>query len=119
VFRNELEKALFIDYSINSFRGNESVKGNIKDFFSIYNKDKINNDTLILSYLFNMTFNGATKITEQQYLRLINQNDFGVLSIAGSTDVFRNRMDITSIKVPEGCVTLEAHTFRGCSLKDC
>ncbi|MEG1710920.1 MAG: leucine-rich repeat protein, partial [Clostridia bacterium] len=50
---------------------------------------------------------------------IVIPDNIGVLSIAGSTDVFRNRMDITSIKVPEGCVTLEAHTFRGCSLKDC
>ncbi|MEG1804925.1 MAG: hypothetical protein RR327_00870, partial [Clostridia bacterium] len=82
VFRNEMEKALFIDYSINSFRGSETVKGNIKDFFSIYNKEKINNDSLILSYFFNMTFNGATKITEKQYIELIENQDFGVLSIA-------------------------------------
>lgn len=95
VFRNELEKALFIDYSINAFRGKETVKGNIKDFFSIYNKGRINDKRLTLDYLFNANFKKLSLINENQFKKLIKENGFGILAVASTASGLEKLNELT------------------------
>ncbi len=84
VFRSKIEKALFIDYSINSFKGIEKVKGNIRDFFSIYNEDSLNEEELLSEYLFNLSCDRIQNISNEDYEKIIGKEDFGVLSIANT-----------------------------------
>ncbi len=55
VFRSRIKKAVFIDYSINEFKGRESVKGNIKDFYSLFENQSLSSNEMLKEYLFTRT----------------------------------------------------------------
>lgn len=89
LFMSNIKKAVFIDYSINLYRGKESVRGNIKDLLSVSNIKKIEQKEDLQEYLFKRNSEKIMPISFKGLEKLLDNDDFGVLVVVNTYEGYQ------------------------------
>lgn len=84
ILRSNVQKCLLLDYQIDSYKGVEKIKANVKDFITLENLE--DNQSAIKNYLFNMDGEYYRPIDKAKYLEILDQNPFATLTVVNTKE---------------------------------
>ena len=84
ILRSNVKKCLLLDYQIDSYKGVEKIKANVKDFITLENLE--DTQPAIKNYLFNMDGEYYRPLDKAKYLEILDQNPFATLTVVNTKE---------------------------------